>query len=76
MHTTKHLIIENKQNKKGDRWETAMFLEKKLGETKDHAGSTDSDGPLCKGVYNSTTAIAVRLGDFSPRMTEQFYLPG
>merc|ERR1711915_215883 len=45
-------LMKNKQDKKGDRWGTAMFLEKRLGETKDHKGN-NSNGPLCKGVYNS-----------------------
>merc|ERR1712228_646371 len=45
-------LMQNKQDKKGERWGTAMFLEKRLGETKDHKGN-NSNGPLCKGVYNS-----------------------
>merc|ERR1712106_868232 len=49
-------LMQSKQSKKGDRWETAMFLEKRLGETKDHKAG--GNGPLCKGVYNSTDAIA------------------
>ena len=50
------IYLESKERKAGDRWETAMFLERRLGETKDHS----SNGPLCKGVFNSSTGIAVR----------------
>merc|ERR1712025_667410 len=49
-------LLKSKQSKKGDRWDTAMYLEKRLGETKDH--KFDGDGPLCKGVYNSSTGWA------------------
>ena len=37
-----------------------MFLEKRLGETKDHKGN-NSNGPLCKGIYNSKMGKMVYL---------------
>merc|ERR1719317_1892706 len=49
-------LLKSKQDKKGERWDTAMYLEKRLGETKDHTFL--GDGPLCKGVYNSTKGRA------------------
>ena len=56
----KHFIIphaikclENKQSRAGDRWETAKFLENRTG--------SDANGPLCQGIYNTSTGIAVNI---------------
>ena len=60
-------FLENKESKQGDRYSTAIFLEKRLGKLESSSKSANSssnasasnDGPLCAGIYNSTTGIKV-----------------
>ena len=44
------MISENKEEKNGVRYETVIFLEKRLGKLK----NASKDGALCGGLYNST----------------------
>ena len=53
---SKLLLMQNKQNRSDKYMGTAKFLEKRLGETSAHK----SDGPLCKGSYNTSEGIKVR----------------
>ena len=62
------MFAENKEDKKGERWATALFLEKRLGKlasttSKDTTNSSNSsasnDGPLCAGIYNSSAGLKV-----------------
>ena len=48
-------LMQNKQNRSDKYMGTAKFLEKRLGETSAHK----SDGPLCKGSYNTSEGIKV-----------------
>ena len=53
-------LMKNKQNRSDKYMGTAKFLEKRLGETSAHK----SDGPLCKGSYNTSEGIKVRTFKF------------
>merc|ERR1719458_615380 len=50
---SKLVLMQNKQNRSDKYMGTAKFLEKRLGETSAHK----SDGPLCKGSYNTSEGI-------------------
>ena len=50
-------LMKNKQNRSDKYMGTAKFLEKRLGETSAHK----SDGPLCKGSYNTSEGIKVKI---------------
>ena len=57
---SKLVLMQNKQNRSDKYMGTAKFLEKRLGETSAHK----SDGPLCKGSYNTSEGIKVKMIDF------------
>ena len=54
---SKLTLMQNKQNRSDKYMGTAKFLEKRLGETSAHK----SDGPLCKGSYNTSEGIKVKM---------------
>ena len=54
---SKLALMQSKQSKQNKYVESGIFLEKRLGSTKDHK----TNGPLCKGVYNDTTGIKVTM---------------
>ena len=53
-------LMQNKQNRSDKYQDTAVFLEKRLGNTAAHK----SDGPLCKGSYNTSEGIKVKRSIF------------
>ena len=53
---SKLVLMQNKQNRSDKYHDTAVFLEKRLGDTAAHK----SDGPLCKGSYNTSEGIKVK----------------
>ena len=59
MFFTQFLSPTAKKESKGIQFEeTAHFLEKRIGSTEDH--KDNSNGPLCKGSYNSTEGLQVQ----------------
>ena len=60
---SKLVLMQNKQNRSDKYMGTAKFLEKRLGETSAHK----SDGPLCKGSYNTSEGIKVKIIDLKSR---------
>ena len=54
---SKLALMQAKQSKQNKYVESGVFLERRLGSTKDHK----TNGPLCKGVYNDTTGIKVTM---------------
>ena len=60
---SKLTLMQNKQNRSDKYMGTAKFLEKRLGETSAHK----SDGPLCKGSYNTSEGIKVKYIEFKSK---------
>ena len=58
---SKLVLMQNKQNRSDKYHDTAVFLEKRLGDTAAHK----SDGPLCKGSYNTSEGIKVKRSNWT-----------
>ena len=63
-------LMQNKQNRSDKYQDTAVFLEKRLGNTAAHK----SDGPLCKGSYNTSEGIKVKRSIFRLIWTKKWHV--
>ena len=63
-------LMQNKQNRSDKYQDTAVFLEKRLGNTAAHK----SDGPLCKGSYNTSEGIKVKRSIFRLILTKKWHV--
>ena len=67
---SKLVLMQNKQNRSDKYHDTAVFLEKRLGDTAAHK----SDGPLCKGSYNTSEGIKVKRSIFRLIWTKKWHV--